>query len=41
MPWGEALELSDADALGMVVGCGELEGAIFDWDAMKWRERTV
>jgi hypothetical protein len=39
VPWNVAWELSDADALGMVIAFGEISGAAFDWDRMQWRER--
>lgn len=39
VPWDLAFSLAYADALGMVVTFGELEGGAFDWDSMSWKER--
>jgi hypothetical protein len=33
--------MSDADALGMNVAFGELSGGVFDWSAMRWKDRTA
>lgn len=41
VPFDLAFSLPDAEALGFYVSLGEAEGGNFDWNSMKWVERTV
>ena len=40
VPWNEAWALSRARRWAIIVALGEMDGGSFDWDAMRWREKT-
>jgi hypothetical protein len=36
VPYGEAMNMSDARRLAWIVAKGERDGKVYDWQAMRW-----
>ena len=40
VPWDVAANLSPTEMLGYIVAVGEIDGGLFNWDALKWEKPT-
>jgi hypothetical protein len=38
VPWNEAWNMSPARRLACLIAFGEMDGGIFDWQSLCWRE---
>lgn len=40
VPFDVAFSLDDDTRAGWLIALGEVEGGVFDWGAMRWKDKT-